>query len=182
MGSWFRNRQTSEANSKGEPNAASAIPLQRLHRDPVEVPARQADQLSGLGTACVGDRGRRNTTHADPGARARPFFLAYLAQQFVERLLRPLRCLEWLQPGQQQIENHPQRVDLGTSVDVYKSGSVCSGLIYPGDPAKSRACVRGLSSAIGGVAAVTSPKSMIRGVGLPSTSTTRMFGGFRSRG
>ena len=44
---------------RGRPVAALAIALQRLHGDPVQIPAQLLDQLLGLGAARGRDRARR---------------------------------------------------------------------------------------------------------------------------
>src|ERR1700689_931549 len=58
-------------------------------------------------------------------------------------------------------------------------GSICSGLMYPGVPTNPPARVTNVPRCDCSEIALASPKSIMRGTGLPSTSTTRMFVGFR---
>ena len=54
--------------------------------------------------------------------------------------------------------------------------------MYPGVPMKTaRLREKCFAFDFSAVTAFASPKSMIRGIGFPFTSTTRMFAGFRSR-
>ena len=128
--------------------AASAILLQRLHRDPVEIAAQQAHQLPGLGAARFRGRGRGIAIRADLGARSRRFLLAQLAQQLVERLLL---LAAWLQTA--AIRSAARRERLPASRRrcacrcPAKSGSACSGLMYPGVPTNCPICVKMLSPA-----------------------------------
>jgi hypothetical protein len=74
-------------------------------------------------------------------------------------------------------ENTSVRVSTSATV-----GSACSGLMYPGVPTTTPARVNSVCSAPGsGEIAFAMPKSMIRACGLPSTSDTRTFEGFKSR-
>jgi hypothetical protein len=160
--------------------AAGAILLQRLHRDPVEIAAQHAHELSWarcralrpsrlmypIAPTLVLGRGGSSSRNLRSNSSSGCFCPA---------------CFQTAAPGQQHIENNSQRVDVGARVDVLHIRvsllrTHVSGRSHKMSQLREHALARDR-----GVVALASPKSMMRGTGLPSTSTTRMFAGFRSR-
>src|ERR1700729_3966831 len=76
---------------RGRAIAALAIAIERLHRDPVQIPPQLTDQLFRFDAARLGGRARGVFSAAHLGAGVGRFFLAQLAQPLLERrLLAPL--------------------------------------------------------------------------------------------
>ena len=141
-------------------------------------------RISCLGSVRAGGGGRGGALPigADFRAQSGRLVLAQLAQPFIER--RPLAPLglEWLQTGEQHVENHAQRVDVGARVDIVDVRVDLFGAhVAWGTHELSEGGEQGLVRRTRAVVAFASPKSMIRGTATPSTSTIKILAGFRSR-
>ncbi len=103
---------------RGRAIPSVALALQRLYRDTIEIALELACQLFRLRAARRRGGTRRIRVAAELGARTRRLLLAQLAQPYIERrFLAPLR-LEGLQPREQHIQNHRERVHVRARIDV----------------------------------------------------------------
>ena len=108
--------------------AALAVLLDRLEHDPVEVAAQSARERGRVGRARAGDRGRR----AGRAWRSGPRGAAPRARGSGGAARRERRCDRLLgqraHAGEQLVEHHAERVDVGARVDV-AAASACSGVM-----------------------------------------------------
>ncbi len=98
--------------------AALAVLLDRLEHDPVEIAAQASHQLGRVGRARAGDLGRLPTERGEAGRGARRLALAdepahLVGRRAVEGLLR-----QRAHAGEELVEHHAERVDVGAGVDV----------------------------------------------------------------
>ena len=92
--------------------------LQRLHHDPVEVAADELRQPGRLDLALGRDRRQVLSRLRKPRARLRRLLLADPPQDLGEGRLAQRLALQRRRAGQQLVEQHAQRVDVGPRVDV----------------------------------------------------------------
>jgi hypothetical protein len=94
--------------------AAPPVLLQRLEGDGVEVPPQLASEGPSFGG------GARPPEAADPGTRLRRIHLADLPAELVHATVSQLLGGERERPGQEFVEDDPQRIDVGPGVDVLR--------------------------------------------------------------
>ena len=99
--------------------APRAVLLQRHHHDPVEVPLQGPLQVRRLDVAAGRDVGER-IGRAHLGARFRRVDLADHPQHLQDRTPLELPGIQRRRPGQQLVEDHSQRIDVGPRVDVHQ--------------------------------------------------------------
>ncbi len=102
----------------GRAVAPGAVFLERLHHDPVEVAAKLAHQRRRLGAPAPGHVGRDLAGRGDAGARAHRILLTDDPPDLVEADSAQHLRLEGQSAGEQLVEDHAERVDVGAGVDV----------------------------------------------------------------
>ena len=96
-----------------------AVLLQRLHHDPVEVSLQRPLQLRRLDVAARRDA-RQGLRRAHLGARPGRVDLPHHPQHLQERPPLELLRIDRRRAGQQLVEDHAERVDVGPGVDVHR--------------------------------------------------------------
>src|ERR1700689_2485147 len=81
---------------RGRAIASLAIAIERLHRDPVQIPPQLTDQLFRFSAACAGGRARGVFIAAHLRAGVGRLFLSQLTQPLLERWLLASPSLERL--------------------------------------------------------------------------------------
>jgi hypothetical protein len=101
------------------PVAPSAVLVERLHRDPVEVAAKLGRQpAGGRAPAACGVRGGLRVGRAHPRARTRRLVLADSTEDLLEAPAPQLLRLERQHADEQLVHEHAQGVDVGARVDL----------------------------------------------------------------
>ena len=99
--------------------ATRAILLERLHHNPVKVPAQQMDKLRRLDAAVFGRRGQIDGKHdAQAGRRADGLFFADGSAHFIKAGGQEFLLIQRRLASEQLVKQHSQAVDVGPCVDV----------------------------------------------------------------
>ena len=147
--------------------AAAAFFFEGFPGDPVEAAGEGAAELFEVDAALGGDAGERGIA-AEAGAGAGWFDLFNEAEHLVESSVFELLAFERGGAGEELLQHHAERIDIGAGVDVEV---VVLGLF--GARVKRRADltpwpVKIDASVSGWCSALARPKSMTFGTGLPS--------------
>ncbi len=96
-----------------------AVLLQGLHHDPVEITRQCSLQLRRIDAATGRDAGQP-FRRAHLRARTGRIDFPHHAQHLEQRTALELRCIQRRRTGEQLVEDHAQRIDVGPCVDVHR--------------------------------------------------------------
>jgi hypothetical protein len=97
--------------------ATAALFLERLHRDPVEFARQAVSERARLYFPIFGQWLRGVTEGSNPGARPWRIDFTKLLYNFLRTRAMQRFVFERKNTGQQFIENHAERIDVGAGVD-----------------------------------------------------------------
>jgi hypothetical protein len=155
--------------------------LERLHRDPVQVPAKLAHEVANFCVAFLGGFGRVPPGAGNPGAGFWRIDFPDDPADLVEASLPQRLPIEGQRPREQFVEQHPERINVGSRVDV-ESGQIGLLRAHVLRRADEHADL-GEERPVGQVLRrrLCDSESITLGTACPSATVTRMFDGLRSR-